>query len=269
MSLFTKIEELSEKIIEGFFKTKFAGDIQPIEIAKKLAREMSDHKAISVSRVYVPNVYQVLLSPEDLEKIKAVEAEVREELQNYLKERARSKNYTLSHEPSITFFEDMDIKKGNFSVASKFTLSPSGLKNKEDKPKDLGEQEIGSTKREDAKQHTQIFENLPIETKEFIIPLKKRAELVIVAGDDEGMAFLLTSGKKIIGRRPTNDIFINDPNVSRQHAQIEDDGEDFIITDFDSTNGTYVNGSRIHNHRLVVNDRIKIGNSVLEFRVVR
>lgn len=251
MSLFTKIEEFSEKIIEGFFKTKFAGDIQPIEIAKKLAREMSDQKAISVSRVYVPNEYQVLLSPEDLKKIEAVEVEIREELKNYLKERARSKNYTLSHEPSITFFEDMDIKKGNFSVTSKFTLVPSGLKSKEEK------------------QHTQIFENLPIETKEFIIPLKKRAELVIIAGDDEGMAFLLTSGKKIIGRRPTNDIFINDPNVSRQHAQIEADGEDFIIIDFESTNGTYVNGSRIHNHRLEENDRIKIGNSVLEFRVVR
>jgi hypothetical protein len=268
MGLFTKIEELSEKIIEGFFKTKFAGDIQPIEIAKKLAKEMSDQKAISVSRVYVPNEYLVHLSPEDMEKLKAVEVEVREELKNYLKERARSKNYTLSHEPSITFFEDMDIKKGNFSVSSKFTLIPSGLKSKEEKAEDL-EQKIGYAGDEDEKQHTQIFKSLPIVTKEFIIPLKKRAELVIVAGDDEGMAFLLASGIKIIGRRPTNDIFINDPNVSRQHAQIEADGEDYIIKDFESTNGTYVNGSRIHNHRLEENDRIKIGNSVLEFRVVR
>ncbi|MFQ5557715.1 MAG: FHA domain-containing protein, partial [Acidimicrobiales bacterium] len=65
---------------------------------------------------------------------------------------------------------------------------------------------------------------------------------------------------------PECTISFDDPNISRNHAEIRPDGTGFVITDLGSTNGTKVNGARITRHRLVDGDRVSLGATVLDFR---
>ena len=83
------IEHKLESLFEGIFGRAFRTNVQPVELARKLAKEMDDHRTVSVSRVYVPNEYTVYLSPADHEQFEAYEESLRDELQEYLAEHAR------------------------------------------------------------------------------------------------------------------------------------------------------------------------------------
>src|SRR6059036_935099 len=62
------IEQKIEALFEGVFGRAFRTNVQPVELARKLAKEMDDHRTVSVSRVYVPNEYTVYLSAADHEQ---------------------------------------------------------------------------------------------------------------------------------------------------------------------------------------------------------
>src|SRR6478752_790882 len=65
MSVLRAIESKLESLFEGVFGRAFRTNVQPVELARKLVKEMDDHKNVSVSRVYVPNEYTVYLSVGD------------------------------------------------------------------------------------------------------------------------------------------------------------------------------------------------------------
>ena len=73
MSVFRTIESKIEGLFEGVFGRAFRTHVQPIELARKLAKEMDDHRTVSVSRVYVPNEYTIYLSPSDREQLAGYE----------------------------------------------------------------------------------------------------------------------------------------------------------------------------------------------------
>ena len=75
------IEHKLESLFEGIFGRAFRTNVQPVELARKLAKEMDDHRTVSVSRVYVPNEYSVYLSPGDREQFQGYEDSLRVELQ--------------------------------------------------------------------------------------------------------------------------------------------------------------------------------------------
>ena len=62
------IEQKIEALVEGVFGRAFRTHVQPVELARKLAKEMDDHRTVSVSRVYVPNEYTVYLGSADREQ---------------------------------------------------------------------------------------------------------------------------------------------------------------------------------------------------------
>ena len=62
------LEQKIEALFEGVFGRAFRAHVQPVELARKLSKEMDDHKSVSVSRVYVPNEYTVYLAPDDREQ---------------------------------------------------------------------------------------------------------------------------------------------------------------------------------------------------------
>ncbi len=70
----------------------------------------------------------------------------------------------------------------------------------------------------------------------------------------------------VIGRLQGSEVEIEDPGASRRHAEIRMDGDDYVLEDLNSTNGTLVNDSRVSRHVLRSGDRITIGRTVLEFR---
>lgn len=87
----------------------------------------------------------------------------------------------------------------------------------------------------------------------------KKAMLVIHRGPSQGSRFLLDSERTSIGRSPESDIFFDDVTVSRKHAIIEHDGENFTIIDSQSLNGTYVNSLSIDKQVLKMGDQLQIG----------
>ena len=84
-----QIEHKIESLFEGIFGRAFRTHVQPVELARKLAKEMDDGKTVSVSRVYVPNEYSVFLAPDDRDKFASYEESLIDELQQYLAEHAR------------------------------------------------------------------------------------------------------------------------------------------------------------------------------------
>ncbi len=98
------------------------------------------------------------------------------------------------------------------------------------------------------------------------IPGRKRAFVVVLAGDRMGEMFPIEGPRTTIGRGLSADVRINDEGISRTHAVVEYRDGTYVLCDAGSTNGTYANGERIDEHELVEGDKIQIGaSSVLKF----
>ena len=93
---------------------------------------------------------------------------------------------------------------------------------------------------------------------------KHRARIIIISGDDAGAGYPV-KGTVSFGRAESNTVVLKDSKVSRQHAQIQQQGSEFVIVDLNSSNGTFVNGERIEEHVLSPGDEIAIGDSVMQF----
>jgi hypothetical protein len=88
-------------------------------LARKLVKEMEDHRTVSVSRVYVPNEYTVYLSPVDREQFADYESSLGIELQDYLAEHARREGYVLLSPPTVRMETDDDLAMGEFGIATR------------------------------------------------------------------------------------------------------------------------------------------------------
>ena len=119
MSVLRNLEEKLAGLVEGTFGRVFRSQVRPVEIARKLAREMDEHKTVSVSRTYVPNEYAVWLSPEDRERFEGVEQEVIDELAAYLLEHARRERLALHRRPQIEFRTDERLSLGEFGIQAR------------------------------------------------------------------------------------------------------------------------------------------------------
>ncbi len=89
--------------------------------------------------------------------------------------------------------------------------------------------------------------------------------LVIIKGPNIGDKFLINKSKLTIGRNPESEIFLDDITVSRKHAVLKKSGNDFLIKDLGSLNGSYVNGEIVDNAVLKNGDRIQIGKYIFLF----
>ena len=107
MNVLRSIETRIESLVEGVFgRGPFRSHVQPVELARKLAKEMDDHKTISISRVYVPNEYVIYLAPRDREQFASYENSLLTELADYLSEHARREGYSLLSTPKVLLEED-------------------------------------------------------------------------------------------------------------------------------------------------------------------
>jgi serine/threonine protein kinase len=91
------------------------------------------------------------------------------------------------------------------------------------------------------------------------------SKLIVLAGPDEGRDFALGGDPLLLGRSRATGSHLLDPHVSRVHCQVQGEGDQFVLTDFDSAGGTFVNGKRISRHALKPGDLIRIGNTRLQF----
>jgi hypothetical protein len=87
----------------------------------------------------------------------------------------------------------------------------------------------------------------------------------VLEGVDKGRTFRELPTPVTIGREEGNLLRLNDERVSRYHAKVQQDGDDIILTDLESTNGTRVNGTVVQIRRLRFGDRVCVGRSLLLF----
>ena len=113
------IEQKIESLFEGIFGRAFRTNVQPVELARKLAKEMDEHRTVSVSRVYVPNEYTVYLSPGDREQFSSYEDNLKGELQEYLSEHSRREDYALLSPVRVLMETDSDLDVGEFGIATR------------------------------------------------------------------------------------------------------------------------------------------------------
>lgn len=261
MGLFSGLEDSLEKYIEGFFKDKFSSDarVQPTDIAKKLARAMKDNRRVSVSNVYVPNQYIVLLHPEDYLPIKPMAALISKEMADYLVQKATEKKFTLVGQPQIMFTQDNSLQPGEIKIDSHFAeVTPDEVKS----ITPTWYQEETDDEQQDTRQYQPIQDTAPLPKIQSTVT----ATLLVEEGKDAGKEFPLGPYRTILGRRDTCDIMLSDHSVSRRHAQFEQVAGRFWLTDLNSTNGTYVNGLPIEKVELTSGDVITVGNTVLIFK---
>jgi hypothetical protein len=234
----------------------FRSEVRPVELARKLAREMDEHKTVSVSRTYVPNEYVVWLSPEDREHFAEVEASLIDELSGYLLEHARRERLALLSRPQIEFRTDERLALGEFGIQTRVV-----------RPTDDGDADGGAQAVQAAHGNTMIYSTAgrlrePLE--ETHGPRRTRALLLA-----EGRRHVVAPGGATIGRSRDCDIVMADANVSRRHAQVLPLAAGvWLIADLGSTNGVLVNGQRINgSEQLGTGDRILLGTAEITFEL--
>ena len=278
MSVLRTIESKIEGLFEGLFGRAFRTHVQPVELARKLAKEMDEHRSVSVSRVYVPNEYTIYLSSADRLQFVSYEGSLVGELQEYLTEHARREAYALLTPPRVRFAVDDDLAIGEFGIATRVAQPDEGL------PPPLPAAAVPA-----APQSVSIPAAAPApepiaappvpvaEPSPTMIyrqpeaapappppppaePPKERVTLTI-----DGRAHPISSTGIVIGRSRECDLRISDGNASRRHAEVVRHGEDYVVIDLSSTNGTELNGRRITRETLSDGDRITIGATDLVF----
>src|ERR671923_3073805 len=124
MSVLRNLESKLAGLVEGTFSRAFKSEVRPVEIARKLAREMDQHRVQSLSRTYAPNEYAVWLSPEDRAQFEGYEDELKRELAGYLLEHARRERVSLVTRPQIEFRTDDRLRLGEFGIQARLVRPP-------------------------------------------------------------------------------------------------------------------------------------------------
>ena len=248
------IEQRLEKIFEGVFGRAFRTNVQPVELARKLAKEMDEHRNVSVSRVYVPNEYTVFLSSGDRTRFEGYESSLVSELEQYLAEHATRENYALLTPPRVLFETDDDLGVGEFGIATR--MAQHGRSGDE---QPLEEVASGATMI--YKPRTQPTEAVSLEE------LQVDRTVAVLSWD--GRRRVLDSKRAVLGRSRDVDVQIEDPNVSRRHAEVVQQGSAWWVIDVGSTNGVEVDGHRVQRARLDEGTSFVIGETTVTFSTER
>ncbi len=253
MSVLKSIEAKIEGLFEGVFGRAFRTHVQPVELARKLAKEMDEHRAVSVSRVYVPNEYSIYLSSGDREQFSSYEGSLIGELQEYLVEHARRESYVTITPPRVLIKTDDDLSIGEFGIATR-TVEPEGA--------------IAAAAARPApveSGQTMIYKaRAPVETQA-VSPAELGVEREVVTLTVDGTEHAISQRTVTLGRSRECDIRVDDANVSRRHAEVRQEGATYWLVDLDSTNGTELNGRRVTRAKLSDGDRIGLGGAELVF----
>jgi Protein of unknown function (DUF3662)/FHA domain len=253
MSMLRNLEAKLGGLVEGAFGRAFKTNVQPVELANKLAKEMEDNQMVSVSRVYVPNHYRVFLSPDDRAQFASYEPALRKELSDYLLEHARQEGFALTSRPQVELHTDERLELGEFGIQAQLLSPPE-----EEEPD--ARAEVAPSAGDFG--HTMVYS--PDREVRRLEPAVDRRQAFLV-GDDRRS--LLAGNRTVIGRSRDCDVVIPDPNVSRRHAEVRRGEDGWWVVDLDSTNGVKVNGRRVDEAPLRPGDRIRIGVTDLTFEL--
>jgi FHA domain-containing protein len=226
--------------------------VQPVELARKLGKEMDSHKTAGVARVYVPNEYTVYLSGKDRVRLEGYERSLEQELAGYLLEHARRRSYDLLTRPTVAFETDERLRLGEFGIQARL-VKPPAHEGAAPSQGEEGQTMVYSAVRETAPEPSPA----------------RRAEVAtraVVTVDER--RYVLEGPRATIGRSKDADCVLRDPNVSRHHAELRRSPQgDWTIADLGSTNGVKVNGRRVGSTRLAAGDSVTLGTTTFRFDI--
>lgn len=255
MSILRSLEGMIANVVEGSFSRVFRSEVRPIEIARRLAREMEDHRSQSLAHVYVPNEYEVFLSSDDRRRFREYENVLSTELSSYLLEHARREGFTLTAPPEISFETDPRLGLGQFGIRAQTSHLQAPARRAD---------QAAASSTADAPGRT-VFADVaerPVEASEarpLAAPRPARLSW-------DGNRVNVGRDGVTIGRSRRCEIVIDDANVSRRHAQVTREGNDWVLKDLESTNGTRLNGSPVQRPELLrAGDKIGVGAAIIEF----
>lgn len=212
-----QFEQRLERLVEGVFAKTFRSGLEPVEIGRRLTREMDLHRALGVNGVMMaPNHFQVALSAADLANFESYVQALTRELAESVREYGREEGYGFVGPVHVELIHDDSLVTGEFLVASQMMEAPGGAA-------------VGS----------------------LVLP--------------DGRRIPLGEEPVTIGRLPECEVALSDPNVSRRHAEVRRRGNDFVVVDLGSTNGTRVNGAGVRERRLNDGDELGLGATVIRF----
>jgi hypothetical protein len=254
MSVLRSLETKIADLVEGTFGRVFRSEVRPVELARGLAKEMDQHRTVSVSRTYVPNEYVVWLSPDDRRRLSDMEHEIGEELGAYLLEHARREKLALVSRPQVAFKTDDALNLGEFGIQARMVRAAGDGAQQEPVQGDHGHTMVYSTS-----------ERLRSELDEPRGPQPTGRAMVLA----EGKRMVVPASGATIGRSRDCEVVLADPNVSRKHAEVRPDGRGgWQVRDLGSTNGVKVNGRRIDGSAAVESgDRLALGTADVRFVV--
>jgi hypothetical protein len=103
-------------LVEGLFSKTFRSGLQPVEIAKRIVREMDAGKQVGVAEVWAPNRFEVSLSQEDAPRFSQMEAALGTELKRLVRETAQERGWDLVGPPEVEFFVEKSLRRGDLQV---------------------------------------------------------------------------------------------------------------------------------------------------------
>ncbi|WP_026820926.1 FhaA domain-containing protein [Arthrobacter castelli] len=239
MGLLDNVERGIERVVRGAFSHGAKAEVQPVEIASRLRREL-DNKAMTVDagRTLAPNIFDTRLSGPDFERAQEWGSSLAEELCDVVIRHVNSQNYTVQGPVRVSFTRDTDLKAGVFEIKSRTEKSggsPAQSAPRQQRP------------NAPARQPTQLQPVL----------------------DMNGQRYSLNAASIILGRSSEADIMVDDTGVSRQHLEIRSESGRTRAVDLGSTNGSYVNGQRIDGEvDLTDGATISMGRTKLRFRLL-
>jgi len=225
VGLFGNAEKKIEAVVNGVFARAFKGDVQPVEIAARIQRELdAEAKLLSREKRLVPNNFSVGLSRHDYDRLVPYSKTLNAEIIPQLRDHASERNYVFNGPISIDYLCNDALPTGRFTVESEAVAEVVG----------------------DEPSPTQI----------------RRSRLVI---EVNGVRHPLVAPGLVIGRGTDADLRINDPGISRRHARIVVTGSSqhptITIEDLGSTNGITVNGQKVDRAALADGSRVEIGST--------
>ena len=250
MKLIDRVEAFLEQAVDGFFLKRFAQEVQPAEIARRLAKDMREKRAIGVSSTFLPNTYTFYVGKADFDRLSSYGEAVNKEISDYLKKEAVRNGCQMPWTPTVRMILDPALPKGKFRTEAEYV------------PASAANQTSGEAEVPDVPEDTQVFSRRTASG----IPAKTESVtgvITVVKGLDLGRQLIVTASRVNIGRRESNELPLADMNTSRLHAYIVLEDGEHVIYDAKSLNGTYVNGHRVTRKRLQSGDRIRLGNTVL------
>ena len=290
MGVLDRFERGIERAVNGAFARAFKSEVQPVEIASSLRRAMDDRAAVvGRGRTLVPNAFVVELGPSDFARLTEYAEVLSEELVANVAEHAEAQRYVFPGPVTVGFEEREGLDTGVFQVRTATVRGPHGST----APAAPSAPAQPSAHPAVAPSAAQSFPapaapGPPVVAGAFPLPpahvpapapaaervAPARAGAIPAARrpwlDVDGHAYPLLGAVTVVGRGDDADVVIDDPGVSRRHVEIRvtTDGPHLIahLRDLGSTNGTFIDGSRVTGAELRDGNSITLGRTRLTFR---